>query len=398
MTETPSTDALPASWPWLEKLVGIDTTSRDSNLPLIELVAERVRGLGLEPQIFHDDGGTKANLIVTVPAADGSRSGGVMLSGHTDVVPVDGQKWQSDPFTATVRDGRVYGRGTCDMKAFSAVALTLLPQFVEAELAQPLHLALSYDEEVGCLGGAQIVKQIADLGLAPRLCVVGEPTTMQVIRAHKSINVLRIVFTGVAAHSSLTPQGVNAIEYAARFVTTARRMADDWRENGPFDEAYPVPYTTMSVNRIDGGIAQNTVPDRCVVEMEFRSIAAVEPTDVVDRLRTTVDDLRARMQAENPAADAELEILAMVPGLDTPADAAAIGDVAAWGGVPSQGKVTYGTEAGQFSGSGIETVVCGPGDIAQAHAADEYVELAQIEECEAFMSRLLAHLSQGGEA
>lgn len=394
MSET--TPSPPRSMPWIERLVGLDTTSRDSNLPLIEAVADYVRGLGLKPHVFPDDDGDKANLLVTVPASDGSTSGGVMLSGHTDVVPVDGQDWDSDPFTASVRDGRIYGRGTCDMKAFSAAALTLLPEFVEAELEQPLHLALSYDEEVGCLGGAAIVKQIADLGLAPRLCVVGEPTSMRVVPAHKSINVLTATFTGVAAHSSLTPQGVNAIEYAARFVTAARGIADGWRSDGPADDAYLVPSSTMSVNRIQGGIAQNTVPDRCVVEMEFRTIAAVDPDETVERLRGVVDGLAEEMRAENAAAGATLEVLAAVPGLDTPTDSPAIGEVVGWGGLASEGKVTYGTEAGQFSGSGIATVVCGPGDIAQAHAANEYVALDQVRACEEMFGELLAALRGPG--
>ncbi|GMA39783.1 acetylornithine deacetylase [Mobilicoccus caccae] len=385
----------PASLAWVTRLVSIDTTSRDSNLELIELVAEELRSHGVTPHILPNAEGTKANLLATVPASDGSRSGGVMLSGHTDVVPVDGQEWTSDPFTPQVRDGRLYGRGTCDMKAFSAVALHLLPRMVESDLREPIHLALSYDEEVGCVGGAEIVKQIADLGLSPEVCVVGEPTNMRIIKAHKSINLIRVTFTGVAAHSSLTAQGVNAIEHAARFITRVRDMADGWREEGPYDEAYPLAYTTASVNIVSGGIAGNTVPDRCVVELEFRSIAANDPAEIVDRIRGFAAEVERRMRAENDAASVQVDVLAQVPGLDAEPDTAASRLAVALGAHDSDEKVTYGTEAGQFAGSGIETIVCGPGDIAQAHAADEFIELSQIEQCEAFMNRLIDHLSEG---
>lgn len=392
------TTPLPASLPWVERLVSIDTTSRDSNLPLIEVVAQEMRSRGIEPHIFTTDDGTKANLLATVPAADGSTSGGVVLSGHTDVVPVDGQSWTSAPFEPQVRDGRLYGRGTCDMKAYIAVALHTLPAMLEAELSEPIHFALSYDEELGCLGGAVLVKQIADLGLAPRVCIVGEPTMMQVVRAHKSINSVRVTFHGVAAHSSLTPNGVNAVEHAGAFITKMRAMATSWRTEGPYDSAFPVAYSTTSVNIVEGGIAGNTVPDRCVVQLEFRTIAADDPEVVTDRLRGFVAEIEAEMKAEDERAHVDVEVLAAVPGLDTEADSTAVELAVALGAEASPEKVTYGTEAGQFAGSGIETVVCGPGDIAQAHAADEFVDLAQIQQCERFMTDLVAHLSTGQNA
>lgn len=378
--------------------MSIDTTSRDSNLPLIEVVAQEMRSRGIEPHIFTTDDGTKANLLATVPAADGSTSGGVVLDGHTDVVPVDGQSWTSAPFEPQVRDGRLYGRGTCDMKAYIAVALHTLPAMLEAELSEPIHFALSYDEELGCLGGAVLVKQIADLGLAPRVCIVGEPTMMQVVRAHKSINSVRVTFHGVAAHSSLTPNGVNAVEHAAAFITKMRAMATFRRTEGPYDSAFPVAYSTTSVNIVEGGIAGNTVPDRCVVQLEFRTIAADDPEVVTDRLRGFVAEIEAEMKTEDERAHVDVEVLAAVPGLDTEADSTAVELAVALGAEASPEKVTYGTEAGQFAGSGIETVVCGPGDIAQAHAADEFVDLAQIQQCERFMTDLVAHLSTGQNA
>lgn len=384
----------PRSLDWIVKLVSQDTTSRNPNQPVIDLIADEARRLGLAPKICPSPQQGKSNLLVTVPAADGSTAGGVVLSGHSDVVPVDDQDWSSDPFAPEVRDGRLYGRGTCDMKGFIGVAVSALPEMVEAELSEPIHLAVSYDEEVGCIGGDQIVKDIAELGLTPRACIVGEPTSMQVIRGHKSINLGRVTFRGKAAHSSLTPEGVNAIEYAAKFVVFLRGIADQWRSEGPFDEAYPVPHSTLSTNIIHGGIAGNTVPDRCVVEFEFRGLAELDPAATMQRIEAYARELEQQMRGENKIAGVDFEVPAMVPGLETPAEAEAISLGAALGGVRSDGKVTYGTEAGQFSGAGIETVVCGPGDIAQAHTADEYVDLAQLQACEEFIHRLISHLSK----
>lgn len=386
----------PASLEWVRRLVAIDTTSRDSNLPLIEVVADYLREHGLEPTTFPDETGRKANLVATIPAADGGRVGGVVLSGHTDVVPVDGQDWDSEPFEAVVRNGRLYGRGTADMKGFIGVALEAVPRIVTTPLSEPIHLALTYDEEVGCLGGAKIVKQIADLGRNPRACIVGEPTSMRVITGHKSMNVAALTFHGVAAHSSLTSNGVNAIEHAASFIRFVREQADRWRADGPFDEAYQLAYTTGGVNVVTGGIASNTVADTCRLELDFRTIPAVDPSEVLESLRAEAKRIEEQMQAENPAARVELEVLAMVPALDTAGDSPAVELAVALGGEASTDRVTYGTEAGQFAATGIETIVCGPGDIAQAHGPDEYIELSQLAACEQFVDRLLAHLRQAG--
>lgn len=380
------------SLPWITKLVSIDTTSRDSNLPLIDEVAAHLRAHGVEPEIFPDETGAKANLVATIPAADGTRTGGVVLSGHTDVVPVDGQEWSSEPFDAQVRDGRLYGRGTCDMKAFAGVALTLLPEMLEATLSEPIHLAFTYDEEVGCLGGEHIVKQIADLGLAPRACIVGEPTSMRVVHGHKSGNQTRVTFRGVAAHSSLTNQGVNAIEHAATFITFVRSVADEWKNEGPFDDAYPVSYSTVSVNMVNGGIATNTVPELCTVAFDFRTVGAVDADETLERFRAEAARIERLMKAEDERASVDFTSLAVIPGLESAADGEAARLALALGALANDGKVTYGTEAGQFSGSGIDTIVCGPGDIAQAHAADEYVELEQITRCEEFLTQLIASL------
>ena len=384
----------PASLPWIERLVCLDTTSRDSNLTLIEVVADELRRHGIEPSIFPTPDGQKANLVATVPAADGTRTGGVVLSGHTDVVPVDGQPWSSDPFVPEIRDGRLYGRGTADMKSFIAVVIDQLPQLVAARLSQPVHIALTYDEELGCLGGDAIVREITELGIAPRLCFVGEPTSMRVIRAHKSSNVIDVAFHGVAAHSSLTPQGCNAIHHAATLITFMHGLAEQWRAEGPYDEGYLVPYTTAGVNVIHGGIASNTVPSLCQLQLDYRTIAAVDPKDVLGQVRAKAAEIEVAMQAEQPSAKVEVSVAAAVPGLENGPDSEAAALAARLGAEASDDKVTYGTEAGQFASIGVDTVVCGPGDIAQAHAADEYVELAQIEECERFIAALISHLSE----
>ncbi len=377
----------------ISKLIGFDTTSRDSNLPLIEYVVERLEALGIDSTLVHNEDGDKANLLATFPAADGTRTGGIVLSGHTDVVPVDGQSWSSDPFRPEVRDGKLYARGTCDMKSFVAVIMAKLESISAAPLTEPIHLAFSYDEEVGCLGAVDLVAAICDAGLKPRGCIVGEPTSMRVVRGHKSVNVLRVDFHGVAAHSSLTTQGVNAISAAAEFTRVVDSMAQAFEADGPFDEAFIVPYTTTTVNKIDGGIAVNTIPAECTLHFEFRSIAADDPTELIERYRAEAKRIEDSMRAQNADVRVEFTVLAQTPGLDTPEDAGIVALAAELGGTPSPDKATYGTEAGLFLNAGIPTVVCGPGDIAQAHAPDEFIELEQIAACESFIDNLLAKLS-----
>lgn len=385
-----------SSLDWISRLVSFDTVSRNSNLELIDCVAGELRRAGLVPLILpnEDDAAVrKANLFVTIPARGGSTEGGVVLSGHTDVVPVDGQDWHGDPFTAEERDDRLYGRGTTDMKGFLGVVLSRLPRMLEAELTEPLHLAFSYDEEVGLLGAERMIRQLGEHGIRPRCCIVGEPTGMRVVRGHKSINLFEARFHGVAAHSSLTPNGVNAIHFAGRFIEFYRNLVGEWRENGPFDDAYPVPFTTGGVNQIAGGIANNTVPDACTAEFEFRALGTVDPGPVLEKIRGfLLDELEPEMQAENPAARIELDVKAQGPGLETAADADVVRLARNCGGLPSEEKVTYGTEAGLFHRAGIETVVCGPGDIAVAHTANEYVELEQLRACEAFVNALIDRL------
>lgn len=384
---------MPASLPWIERLLRLDTVSSNSNLELIEVLEAEMRRLGLTAERLPNEDCSKANLLLTLPAADGSLDRGVVLSGHTDVVPVDGQVWQTDPFQPEVRDGRLYGRGTADMKSFIGVVMHRLPDLAAARLSRPVHLAFSYDEEVGCLGGADLAESLGSRAAAPELCIVGEPTSMRVITGHKSTNLVELIFHGRAAHSSLTPNGVNAIEYASRAITSIRSLAGTRRSDGPFDAAYRVPWTTAGVNMVHGGIAANTVPERCRILCEFRTVGADDPLRMVDLIRSEVRGLQDEMQSEHPEARVELNVLAQVPGLESSTGGPAYRLAVELGGTPSSEKVTYGTEAGQFAGAGIDAIVCGPGDIAQAHAANEYIELDQILACEQFVDRLLARLS-----
>ncbi|PQZ87297.1 acetylornithine deacetylase [Arthrobacter sp. MYb227] len=374
-------------------LINFDTTSRDSNLPLIDYVVQRLNALGIESKLIHDATGQKANLLATIPAADGTRTGGIVLSGHTDVVPVDGQDWSSDPFTPEVRDGKLYARGTCDMKSFVGVVLAKLDSMIAAKLTEPIHLAFSYDEEVGCIGAIDLVAAITADGLKPRGAIVGEPTSMRVVRGHKSVNVIKVDFHGIAAHSSLTTQGVNAIAAAADFAAFVDARAKEFASTGALDEAFIVPYTTTTVNQIAGGIAVNTIPALCTLHFEFRSIGADDPVVLIENFRAEAVRIEALMKEQNPEARVDFAVLAQTPGLDTPADAAIVSLAAELGGTPSPDKATYGTEAGLFFNAGIPTVVCGPGDIAQAHAPDEFIALEQIAACEAFIENLVSALS-----
>jgi acetylornithine deacetylase len=378
----------------ITNLITFDTTSRDSNLPLIEHVETRLAAAGITSQRITNQEGTKANLLATVPAADGTTTGGIVLSGHTDVVPVDSQDWSSDPFTPEIRDGKYYARGSADMKSFVGVILSRLEQLAAAKLREPVHLAFSYDEEIGCVGAISLVDSITEAGLAPRGCVVGEPSSMRVIRGHKSMNVFRVDFHGVAAHSSLTPEGVNAIAYAAEFVSFVHAVAAEFRNEGPFDEAYVVPFTSVTANMFNGGIAINTIPAEATVKFEFRSLGDVDREALIARFRDEAERLGRAMAAENESAGVDFTIEAGAPGCETPADAEIVSLAAGWGGIATDDKVTYGTEAGLFSEAGIPTVVCGPGDIAQAHAPDEFIELTQIAACESFIDTLISDLSE----
>ena len=380
---------------WLQTLVGFDTTSRNSNLNLIEHVRDALQAQGVKVQLIQSPDGAKSNLFATLPAHDGSSQGGIALSGHTDVVPVDGQQWNTDPFALTAIDGKLYGRGTCDMKGFIAAGLALVPEFLAMPLAKPLHFALSYDEEVGCLGAPVMLDQLKLQGQRLDGCIVGEPTSMQPVVAHKGINVWRCTLHGKAAHSSLTPRGSNAIEYAARLICRIRDMADSYQANGPYDQFFDVPYTTMTTNQIHGGIAVNTIPELCEFAYEFRNLPGMDPAGIQAQVEAYVQqELLPRMRREFADARIEFASLAGAPAFDS-AETEAINQlVQALTGDREKRKVAYATEAGLFQQAGIPTVVCGPGAIADAHKANEYVEIAQLQRCEDFLRKLAQSLCQ----
>jgi acetylornithine deacetylase len=378
---------------WIARLISFDTTSRDSNQALINDVRSDFETLGFRLRETRNADGRKSNLFVSVPAHDGTLTGGLCLSGHVDAVPVDNQAWSSNPFQPEVRDGRLYGRGACDMKGFvgTAIAVAIAVARRSGSLRSPLHLALSFDEEVGCLGAPLMVTDMISAGIVPDGCVVGEPTMMKVVSAHKGANVGRCTVEGLARHSSLAPQGINAIEYASRIITYMQSMADEFARSGPFSDGYDVPFTTLQTGLIQGGIAVNTVPAACSFTFEFRNLPGTSADTIFDRIKDfALSEVLPLMRGRsNGAGNIFFERLAAAPALEDTKDSAFTGLVRAVTGDHAVRKVAYGTEAGIFSQAGIPTVVCGPGDIAQAHTADEYVELSQIARCEAVLQELV---------
>jgi acetylornithine deacetylase len=378
-----------ASRAWIERLVAFPTVSRESNLGLIEHVRDYLADLGVASRLVHDESGRKANLYATLGPAD---RGGILLSGHTDVVPTDGQDWSSDPFAAVERDGRLYGRGTSDMKSFIAVALASVPRFLARSLKTPIHLALSYDEEVGCIGVRRLIALLETMPVKPRLCIVGEPTLFQVVRGHKGKLSCRCAVRGLDSHSALTHKGVNAIEYAAELVAYLRRMASGFRDRGPYDDGFEPPYTTVQTGVIHGGTQVNIVPRDCRFDFEFRPLPSQDPKQLLAELQGFAErELLPEMRGTAPGAHIAWETISEFPGLDTDEEAEVTRLVKRLTGANGTGKVSYGTEGGLFARAQIPTVVCGPGSIEQAHKADEWVALDQIARCEAFMERLGDH-------
>ena len=374
----------------LSRLIAFDTTSRHSNLALIHDCADYLESLGLKPWLSHNADQSKANLFATIAAADGSTEGGLILSGHTDVVPTDGQAWQSDPYRADIREGRLYGRGSADMKGFIAAVLAAAPAMVQAELKRPLHIALSYDEEIGCLGAPVMIAELQKRGLTPEHCIVGEPTSMRMVVAHKGIHTFRCAVHGKAAHSSLTPQGVNAIEYAAKLIVFINELAGRLKARYDTDPDYDVPFSTLSVNTIAGGIAGNIVPQLCEFEFDYRNLPHMSPADITAPIEAHIREvLQPQMQAVDAACRIDMRHGENVPAMPE-AEAALLHDlITQLVQDSSRLKVAYATEGGQFQQAGIATVICGPGNIEQAHKADEFVELSQLARCDAFLHKLI---------
>jgi acetylornithine deacetylase len=371
----------------LAKLVAFDTTSRNSNLELMDFVRGHLAAHGIASELVPDETGRKANLFATIGPADRP---GLILSGHTDVVPVDGQDWSTDPFTLTRKDGLLHGRGTCDMKGFVAVILALVPEIAALPLAAPVHLALSYDEEVGCIGVRRLIATLGARQATPFACVVGEPTEMKVVRAHKGKISLRAKVRGHECHSSLAPRGVNAIEYAAALIVKLNQIGARIAAEGPFDAEFDIPYTTVHTGVIGGGTALNIVPRDCWFDFEFRHLPAHDPHALLGELKHYAEtELVPRMQAVERSTGIAWQDLSSFPGLATDEQAPVIALAKSASGRNASSKVAFGTEAGLFSAAGIPTVVCGPGSIDQAHKPNEFVAAEQIAQCERFVRRMI---------
>ncbi|MGB0631829.1 MAG: acetylornithine deacetylase [Alphaproteobacteria bacterium] len=368
----------------LSDLIAFDTTSRNSNLPLIDYIADYLSGHGLSPRIIKSDDGEKANLFATIgPEIEG----GIVLSGHSDVVPVDGQNWSGDPFEMSERDGRFYGRGTADMKGFIACVLAMTPVIAERDLPGPIHLAFSYDEEVGCLGVGRMIDIIAAEIPTPCAVIVGEPTGMQIANTHKGICANTTTIHGREAHSSRPQDGVNAIEAAASFVSYLYRLCDELAETER-DERFEPPYTTFNAGKISGGDAVNIIARETQLNWEFRPIPGADPDAITARVNAWVEaELLPRMQAKDANAFVETVRDVLVPPFDAPGSLAEnIARKAS--GLNSAGAVAFVTEASLFAGAGIPAVICGPGDIAQAHQPDEFIARDQLVACLAFLDRV----------
>jgi acetylornithine deacetylase len=369
----------------LARLVRFDTTSHKSNLPLVRFVEDYLAQHGIASQLVPSTDGAKASLYATIgPAA----VPGVALSGHTDVVPVEGQSWSSDPFVVTERDGRFYGRGTADMKGFLACVLASVPDLLKRKLAVPVHIAFSYDEEVGCIGVRPLIADLGRRFVRPRLVIVGEPTSMSVVDSHKGPVRWHIEVRGRAAHSSMAPLGVNAISVAARLLAELARIEEELKV-APRDERFDPPYATLQVTRIDGGTATNIVPVSCRFDFDVRALPGVDIAAIARRLRGFAErecvPERRRVARE---AGVDIAITNEVPPFAAGADSEAVALALHLAGQNQTHAVSYATEAGLFQAAGSPAVVIGPGDIAQAHAADEWIAKAELDKCMGFLARL----------
>ncbi|MEO1190522.1 MAG: acetylornithine deacetylase [Pseudomonadota bacterium] len=371
----------------LAKLVSFDTTSRDSNLHLIAFVEDYLAAYGVPYIRLENDEGDKANLLASVGP---DVPGGVILSGHSDVVPVDGQPWSSDPFAMEERDGRLYGRGTCDMKGFLAIALSLVPEMLAQPLRVPFHFAISYDEEVGCTGVLPMVKRIAEVVPKPRACLVGEPTEMGLVVGHKSINPFRVEIRGREAHSSMPQLGANAVHAAGLLVAKLVEMVKEKEANPMPDSEFTPPWTTIHVGTIEGGTAQNIVPLTASFTWEYRLHPGDDGKAIQERFeRYAREEVEPWLQRHAPEASITITEGIEVPALVPDPDNAAEELVRQLSGLNTTKVVSFGTEAGHFQASGLPTVICGPGSIEQAHKPDEFVALSEIQAGEAFLRRLI---------
>ena len=374
----------------LDRLIGFDTVSSNPNRALMDYVAGLLGAHGIAAQLIPDATGAKANLYASV-----GEGAGVMLSGHTDVVPVEGQAWTKAPFQLTEAEGRLYGRGTADMKGFCAAAIAAMIAASRRTLKTPLHLALSYDEEIGCMGVRSLVTMLEGAPVRPRFCIVGEPTGMQVATGHKGKVALRATCHGREGHSALAPLALNALHLAAEFVGALRAEQAEIAAQGHRDGDYDVPYTTVHVGKMSGGVQVNIVPNRATLDFEIRSLAEDDPSAIIARLQERAAAIVAGYP-DFPEAAIVIERLWDYPGLGTSPGAEVVNFVKSLTGGNGTIKVAFGTEGGLFDARlGVPTVICGPGSMAQGHKPDEYVSLEQMARCEAMLGALLDRLEAG---
>ncbi len=380
-----------ASIDHLKRLIAFPTVSRDSNLALIEHIAAFLTPLGFTCRVIESEDARKANLYASIGPAD---KAGIVLSGHTDVVPVTGQDWSCDPFQLTKKDGRLYGRGSADMKGFIACCLALAERLEASLLPVPVHFAFSYDEEVGCLGVRRMIDVMADMAVKPRFCIIGEPTSMQVVTAHKGKQAYRVTTSGLEAHSSLAPNGVNAIHLAVDTICELRQIQKEITETGTRDGDYDIAYTTVHVGTISGGEALNIVPNHCSFDFEIRHLPGDDPAAIMARVTEAPKRRVARARARFAGADIRFHERINYPALETPPDSDVVTFVKSLTGANATAKISFGTEGGLFqSRLGLPTVVCGPGSISVAHKPDEFIEESQMAACDRFLDKLVARIS-----
>jgi acetylornithine deacetylase len=370
---------------WAQRLVRMNTVSRESNLPLIECIADHLRTLGVPIRLTYDAERRKANLFATLGAG---KPNGVILSGHTDTVPWDGQAWTRDPLGAAVDGERLFGRGSADMKGFIGLVVAQTERFLAADAPHAIHYAFSFDEEVGCFGVQHLIADLRETGVAPRLCIVGEPTGMVPAIAHKGVYRWRCCIKGKPAHSSLTPRAVNAIEAGARLVSHIAAMGDGWRSGSERYEGFDVPFTTACVGVIEGGVSDNIVPEDCRFHYEFRNLPGVDALALQQRVLDAAALLERPMKAVDAATGFRFEEICAIPSFLAQEGDEAVRLAQRLSGEARTTLVAFGTEAGHFHRAGISTVVCGPGSIEQAHQPDEFVSLEQLARCEAFLQGL----------
>ena len=374
----------------LQALVGFDTTSRESNLKLIEFVRDYLAGFGVTSELVYNEERSKANLFASIGPQE---LAGIVLSGHTDVVPVDGQAWSVPPFELTERDGKLFGRGTADMKGYIACVLALVPELVKADLRRPVHIALSYDEEVGCLGVRSLLKVLEQRPLKPMLCIIGEPTGLKPVLGHKGKLAMRCDVHGEACHSAYAPYGVNAIEHAAELIGELGRIGQRLRDTR--DARFDPPFSTVQTGVMSGGKALNIVPADCRFDFEIRALPSQDPGEVADQLKAYAEQqVLPRMQAVSAQSAIRFTELSAYPGLVTDERSQAAQLIAAFSGSQEFGTVAFGTEGGLFDAAGIPTVVCGPGSMDQGHKPDEFVSVEQLDGCDEMLRRMYLSLSR----